>query len=116
MAVAAQDRPREFLRMADAFEATAPVPDRQILIRRNLVRARALQARGSAADAEVAAKRALELVEATDLALDHADALLTLADVLGARGLRADAATVRTDALGVLDAKGYRAAVARLGG
>jgi hypothetical protein len=116
MAVAAQDRPREFLRLADAFEATAPVPDRQILIRRNLVRARALQARGSAADAEVAAKRALELVEATDLTLDHADALLTLADVLGARGLRADAAIVRSDALGVLDAKGYRAAVARLGG
>jgi hypothetical protein len=116
MAVAAQDRPREFLRMADAFEATAPIPDRQILIRRNMVRARALQARGSAADAEVAARRALEVAEATDLALDHADALLTLADVLGARGLRADAAAVRSEALGVFDAKGFRAAVARLGG
>lgn len=116
MAVAAQDRPREFLRMADAFEATAPVPDRQILIRRSLVRARALQARDSAADAEVAAKRALKLVKGTDLALDHADALLTLADVLGARGLRADATTIRSEALGVLNAKGHQAAIARLGG
>jgi hypothetical protein len=116
MAVAAQDRPREFLRMADAFEATAPVPDRQILIRRDLVRARALQARGAAADAEVAARRGLELAQATDLPLDHADALLTLADALGARGLRADAATARSEALGLLGAKGYRAAVAKLGG
>jgi tetratricopeptide (TPR) repeat protein len=116
MAVAAQDRPREFLRMADALEATAPIPDRQILIRRNLVRARALQARGSAADAEVAARRALELAEATDLVLDHANALLTLADVLGERGLRADAATVRSEALAQLGAKGHRAAVARLDG
>jgi hypothetical protein len=116
MAVAAQDRPREFLRLADALEATTPVPDRQILIRRNLVRARALQARGSAADAEIAAKRALELVEGTDLALDHADALLTLADVLGARGLRANTATISSEALRVLSAKGHRAAVDRLGG
>jgi class 3 adenylate cyclase len=116
MAVAAQDRPGEFLRMADAFEATAPVPDRQILIRRNLVRARALQARGSAADAEVAARRGLELAEATDLVLDHADAFLTLADALGARGLPADATTVRSQALGLLVEKGYRAAVTRLGG
>ena len=116
MALAAQDRPREFLRVADALEATAPVPDRQILIRRNLVRARALQVRGSPADAEVAAVRGLELAEATDLVLDHADALLTLADALEARGLGADAATARSKALGLLGAKGYRAAVTRLGG
>ncbi|MGQ0668965.1 MAG: adenylate/guanylate cyclase domain-containing protein [Actinomycetota bacterium] len=115
-AVAAQDRPSEFLRMADALETTAPVPDRQILVRRNLVRARALQARGSAADAELAARRGLELVEATDLVLDHADALLTLADVLRARGLRAEAETARSEALGLLRAKDYGAAVTRLGG
>jgi hypothetical protein len=102
--------------MADAFEATAPVPDRQILIRRNLVRARALQARGSAADAEVAAVRGLELAEATDLMLDHADALQTLADTFDARGLRADAATARSEALELLRAKGFRAALDRLAG
>jgi hypothetical protein len=116
MAVAAQDRPRAFLRLADAFEATAPVPDRQILIRRNLVRARALQARGAAADAEVAARRGVELAAATDLALDHTDALLTLADALGARGLLAHTETLRSEALAQLGVKGYGAAVARLGG
>ena len=40
-AVAAQDRPREFLRLADAFDATVVFIDRDISIRRQLVRARA---------------------------------------------------------------------------
>jgi len=57
------------------------------------LRSRSLLIRGLAADAEVAARRGLELVEATDLVLDHADALLTLADVLDARGVVEEAAT-----------------------
>jgi hypothetical protein len=51
MAIGAQDRPREFLRLADALEQSALVPSRQIVIRRNIVQARALMLRGSAADA-----------------------------------------------------------------
>jgi hypothetical protein len=115
-ALAAQGRSQEFLRMSDAFEVTAPVPDRQIIIRRSLVRARALLLRGSAADAEVAARRGLELVGATDLLLDHADALLTLGDVLEGRGLETEAATARGGALAKLRAKGHFAALARFGG
>jgi tetratricopeptide (TPR) repeat protein len=115
MAVAAQDRGREFLRLADTFEATAPVPDRQILIRRDLVRARALEARGSAADAEAAARRGLDLAVATDLLLDRADALLTLGDALSARGLVTDAESARREALGMLREKGFHAAIARFG-
>ena len=86
MAVGAQDRPREFLRLADALEQSVPVLDRQIVIRRNIVQARALMLRGSAADAEAAARRGLELAEQTDLVPDVAEALLTLAGTLETRG------------------------------
>ena len=115
-AVAAQDRPREFLRLADAFEASVTVLDRDIAIRRQLVRARASLLRGAAADAEVAARRGLELAETTDLLLDHADALLMLAEVLDARDLGDDAAVARGEAIAKLRVKGNLAAVARLGG
>ena len=85
MAVGAQDRPREFLRLTDALEQSVVVPDRQMVIRQHIVQARALMLRGSAADAEAAARRGLELAERTDLVPDQASALLTLADALQAR-------------------------------
>jgi tetratricopeptide (TPR) repeat protein len=113
-AVAAQDEPQRFLRLADAFDASPPVPDPQILIRRQLVRARAFLLRGAASDAEAAAQRGLELARPTDLVSDHADALLTLADALAARGLSAEAATARMEATALLTAKGNIAAIAKL--
>ena len=114
-AVGAQDRPREFLRLADAFAASVQMTDRATLIRRQLLLARAHLLRGSAPEAEAAARRALKLVEPTDMVLDHASALLMLADALNERGLRDDAAAARIDAVAKLRAKGNRAAVARLG-
>jgi len=66
--------------------------------------------------AEAAARRALKLVEPTDLVTQHANALLMLADALEARGLGADAAAARGEAIAKLRAKGNLAAVARLGG
>ncbi len=113
LAVGAQDRPREFLRLADALEASTPVADPQILTRRSLVRARALLLRGDAADAEIAARRGIEIVETTDLLLDHADAMLTLSDVLQARGLLEEAGTARDGAMAKLRAKGHLPALAR---
>jgi tetratricopeptide (TPR) repeat protein len=113
-AVEAQDRPREFLRLADAFEASVTLLDRDISIRRQLVRARAHLIRGSAADAEVAARHGLELAGTSDLVLDQADALLTLADVLDARDLGDEAAAARREAIAKLRAKGNLAAVAGL--
>jgi hypothetical protein len=106
MAVGAQDRPREFLRLADALEQSVLVPSRQLAIRRNIVQARALMLRGSAADAEATARRGLQLAERTDLVPDQAGALLTLADALQARGLPADATLARTRAADLLRAKG----------
>ena len=58
----------------------------------------------------------MELAETTDLVPDHADALLTLADVLDARGLGEEAAAARGEAIARLRAKGNLAAVARLEG
>jgi class 3 adenylate cyclase/tetratricopeptide (TPR) repeat protein len=114
-AVGAQDRPREFLRLADAFGATVQMTDRYTLIRGQLVLARAHLLRGSAPEAEVAARRALKLVEPTDFVPDHANALLVLAEVLNARDLSDAAAAARKEAIGKLLAKGNLAAVAHLG-
>ena len=114
-AVGAQDRPREFLRLADAFEASILVTDRQTLIKRQLIRARAHLLRGSAVEAEAAARRGLKLLETTDLVIEHANALLTLADVLDARDLGDDAAAARSEAVAKLRAKGNLAAVAAIG-
>ena len=114
-AVAAQDRPREFLRLADAFDEALFVPDRQTLIRRSLIRSRAKLLRGSAADAEVAARRGLELAQSSDLILDHADALLTLAEIIDARGLQDDAKIARSEAAKLFRGKGSIAALAHLG-
>ena len=74
-AVAAQGESQRFLRLADAFDASPPVPDRQALIRGSLLRSRAFLLRGLAADAEAAARRGVELAEPTDLMSDQADAL-----------------------------------------
>jgi class 3 adenylate cyclase len=115
-AVAAQDRPQEFLRLADAFDESLLVPDRQTLIRLSLIRSKAHLLRGSPADAEAAARRGLELAESSDLILDHANALFTLADALDTRGLLEDAASARGGAITLLRAKGHMAAVARLEG
>ena len=115
-AVEAQDQPREFLRLADKFEAAVSFLDRDISIRRQLLRARAHLLRGSPADAEVAARRGVELAESGDLVIDHTNALLMLAEVLDARDRADDAAAVRREAIAKVRAKGNLAAVARLGG
>ena len=114
-AVRAQDRPREFLRLADAFEASVPLTDRGTLIRRQLLLARTHLLRGSTVEAETAARRALKLVEPTDHVTDHANALLMLADVLDVRDLGEHAAAARREAIAKLRTKGNLAAVARLG-
>jgi hypothetical protein len=115
-AVDAQGRRQEFLRLADVLEASTPaVADRHILVRRSLVRARALLLRGSAVDAESTARQGLELAAATDLTLEHVDTLLMLADCLDARGLLDDAASARSEAALRLRAKQNFAALAKLG-
>jgi class 3 adenylate cyclase/tetratricopeptide (TPR) repeat protein len=113
-AVRAQDRPREFLRLADAFAASVQLTDRGTLIERQLLLARTQLLRGSAPEAEAAARRALRLVEPTDIVTHHVNALLMLAEVLDARDLSDDAASARSQAIEQLRAKGNLAAIAHL--
>ena len=113
-AVGAQDRPREFLRLVDAFSASVQMTDRATLVGRQLLLARAHLLRGSAPEAEAAARRALALSEPSDALPKHANALLMLAEVLDARDQSDDAAAARSHAIAKLRAKGNLAAVARL--
>ena len=113
-AIGAQGDTQRFLRLADEFDLSPPVTDREILIRRSLVRAQAFLLRGAPADAEAAARAGIELAVPTDLVTDHADALLTLAATLDARGLAADASKRRAEAETMLRAKGHVAAIAAL--
>jgi class 3 adenylate cyclase/tetratricopeptide (TPR) repeat protein len=115
-AVGAQDRPREFLRLTDAFTTSVQMTDRHTLIRGQLMLARAHLLRGSVVEGEAAARRALRLVMRTDFVPNHANALLTLADALDARDQSAAAAAARSEAIAKLRAKGNLAAIAHLGG
>ena len=87
--------------------------DRHNLVKRQVVLARAYLLRGSPVEAEASARRALKLLESTDLIPDRVDALLVLADALDA-GDGDEAATARVEAIAKLRAKGNLAAVARL--
>jgi tetratricopeptide (TPR) repeat protein len=113
-AVHAQDRPREFLRLADAFASSSLMTDRHNLVKRQVTLARAHVLRGSPVEADAAARRALKLLESTDLIHDRVDALLVLSDALDERGMGDEAATARLDAIEKLRAKGNLAAVALL--
>jgi len=113
-AIYAQDRPREFLRRADAFGASTLMTDRHNLIRRQVVQAWSHLIRGSAVEAEASARRALKLLETTDLVPDRVNALLALADALDARGMGEEAAAAHNDAISVLRAKANLAAADRL--
>jgi len=113
-AVGAQDRPQEFLRLVDTFDASISVPDAGVQARRSLLRSRASLLRGAAADAEAAARHGLEVAATTDNVLYQAGASAMLADVLDVRGLAAEAAAARAVAIERLRAKGHPAAVPRL--
>lgn len=115
-ALATQGRRREFLTHVDAFENSNPVPDRDSLVRRPLLRSRAFLMRGSTADAEDAARSAVSAAAGSDLVLSLAEANLALADVLEARGRPDDAEAARGHAAGILEAKGFRAALNHVAG
>ncbi|MDX6591517.1 MAG: hypothetical protein QOJ13_713 [Gaiellales bacterium] len=113
-AVAAQGDQQRFLRLAEAFDTSLPVPDRQARIMRRVVRARGFLLRGLTAEAEDAARDAVEIARPTDLTQDGARALLVLADILTARDQTEAAAACRLEARELLMAKRNVAAVSHL--
>ena len=70
------------------------------------VRAEALARRGDIAEAEVLARRAVELAEPTDALVDHADARVGLARVLAAAGRTTESAAELSRAQRLYEAKG----------
>jgi hypothetical protein len=114
LAAYGQGRTREFLRIADAFDAEIQVFDRDARIRRYLLRALASLTRGALAEAESSGHTALELAEPTDLLTTRADVLTALAEISDARGFHEQAAMHRASAAEIHTRKGNVAALAAL--
>jgi class 3 adenylate cyclase len=113
-ALIAMDRRGEFLAHVASFDATDAIPDRDTLVRRPLLRSRALLLDDAAADAEDAARAAIAAAEGSDLLLSHAEAQLALSDALAARGRTEEAARAREAAIGLLRSKRFHAALEHL--
>ena len=98
-------RDEEALRFTEEAEAAAflDVPE-QFLWRK--ARAKVLAARGDGEQAERLAREAVELAERTDHLEEHADALMTLAEVLRRAGRAADAEPALQEALRLCERKG----------
>jgi tetratricopeptide (TPR) repeat protein len=112
LAVWGQGRTREFLRIADAYDADIQVFDRDARVRRYLLRALASLARGALPEAERAGRTALELVEPTDLATTKADVLSALAEIAEARGFPEQAIAQRDRVTEIHRSRGNVAALA----
>ncbi|OBH88839.1 BTAD domain-containing putative transcriptional regulator [Mycobacterium sp. E2733] len=80
------------------------------------LRARLLSRRGAHGDARRVADAAVGLAERTDLLVDHADACLALATVLGAAGDAAGARAAAERAVGLYERKGAAALAENAGG
>ena len=100
-----QGRDEEALRFTEEVEATAwvDVPE-QFLWRK--ARAKVLAAQGAGDQAERLAREAVDLAARTDHLEEHADALMTLAEVLRRAGRAAEAAPALREALRLCELKG----------
>jgi tetratricopeptide (TPR) repeat protein len=100
-----QGRDEEALRFTEEVEATAwvDIPE-QFLWRK--ARAKVLAAQGAGEQAERLAREAVDLAARTDHLEEHADALMTLAEVLRRAGRAHEATPALRDALDLLRQKG----------
>jgi class 3 adenylate cyclase/tetratricopeptide (TPR) repeat protein len=100
-----QGRNEEARRLTEQAEAAAePEIPEQFLWRK--ARARVLAVQGAGEEAERLAREAVDLAAQTDHLEEHADALMTLADVLRQAGRAAEAAPAVRDALRLYQQKG----------
>jgi class 3 adenylate cyclase/tetratricopeptide (TPR) repeat protein len=100
-----QGRDEEALRFTEEVEATAwvDIPE-QFLWRK--ARAKVLAAQGAGEQAERLAREAVDLAARTDHLEEHADALMTLAEVLRRTGRAAEATPALREALRLYEQKG----------
>ncbi|HEU4399874.1 MAG TPA: AAA family ATPase [Actinomycetota bacterium] len=100
-----QGRNEEARRLTEEAEAAAePEIPEQFLWRK--ARARVLAVQGASEEAERLAREAVDLAAQTDHLEEHADTLMTLAEVLGQAGRAAEAAPALRDALRLYQQKG----------
>jgi tetratricopeptide (TPR) repeat protein len=100
-----QGRDEEALRFTEEVEALVePDVPEQFLWRK--ARAKVLAVQGEVEEAERLAREAVELAERTDHLEEHADALMTLAEVLRRAGRAAEATPALRDALDLFRQKG----------
>jgi class 3 adenylate cyclase/tetratricopeptide (TPR) repeat protein len=105
-ALYAQGRPDEAFDLTHAAEQEADPDDRSPQIGWRTVRGAILAGRGHLTEAKRLTADALALVEHTDWLNDHADALITRAEVLVACGEHADAHEAMQAALALYERKG----------
>jgi tetratricopeptide (TPR) repeat protein len=100
-----QGRDEEALRFTEEVEATAwaDIPE-QFLWRK--ARAKVLAAQGAGEQAERLAREAVDLAARTDHLEEHADALMTLAEVLRRAGRAAEVTPALREALRLYEQKG----------
>jgi ATP/maltotriose-dependent transcriptional regulator MalT len=105
-------RDEEALRFTEQVEAAAflDVPE-QFLWRK--ARAKVVAARGDGEQAERLAREAVDLAERTDHLEEHADALVTVAEVLRRAGRAAEAEPALQEALRLCERKGSTVLVER---
>jgi DNA-binding SARP family transcriptional activator len=112
-AVSAQGRVAEAGDLCRAIDAHTVEDDTTTLSILQAVAAKALALEGRAEEAEALARRAVALLEPTDLLSHRADAMLDLADVLTACGRGEDALRAFATAIELYERKGNAAAAAR---
>jgi predicted ATPase/DNA-binding SARP family transcriptional activator len=112
-AIYAQGRYRE----ADSFclvsERTAAAEDLPTQVKWRGVRAKVLGREGRVGEAEALAREAVRLAEPTDMLTMRADALVDLAEILGLRGLSAEAETAARTGLALYERKEDRVSATR---
>jgi tetratricopeptide (TPR) repeat protein len=107
-ALLAQDRCEEAEESAQTARDLAAENDFEVQIRWRTVRARVLAQRGEYAEAEALAREAVELGAPTDWHMFHANALMSLADVLELAGRAAETQPLVEAALALYERKGAR--------
>jgi ATP/maltotriose-dependent transcriptional regulator MalT len=102
----AQERDDEAIRLTEVSESMAAADDLTSQIVWRATRAKARARSGDDGGAEVLAREAVSLAEETDCLVLHADALMSLAEVLFSRGAAVEAAARLSEALALYEAKG----------
>jgi tetratricopeptide (TPR) repeat protein len=112
-AVYAQDRPEEAEELCRVSERIAPAEDVATQVMWRSVAARIRAKRGEADAAEALARRAVQIAQATDLLVLHADALLNLEEVARLGERSAEAHSAARAALELYEQKGTLVSAAR---